>query len=352
MTGGGSLGPFTPLLSIEEEWMRHADIETSWIVTPEGPERKLLEEAGVEFTSLAAPKLSRHKWWQWPFIPILLAFSTLKAYKLVKHIQPNIMYTLGGYVSIPVAIACKLIGVPVWVHQLDVRVGLANKVMAPLATKISTTFPESLASFREGRAICLGGIAHFGRSVEMIPPLPVKLNPEKRTLLVTGGGTGSKSLNDAMEVIADKLIENINIIHLTGEGKLTPEINRLAETNPDYHAFELVGTEMYSLLAASDLVVTRAGLGILLNLVEFKKPAIFVPLAGQQEENARLVFRNGAGVVIRRMTAQLLLQAIQMLMKDGDGRRQLAENIGDLVAMNAAQLIVEDSKRILIDLTP
>jgi UDP-N-acetylglucosamine--N-acetylmuramyl-(pentapeptide) pyrophosphoryl-undecaprenol N-acetylglucosamine transferase len=216
MTGGGSLGPFTPLIAVEAEWQQVADIETDWIITPKGPERQLLEEAGIEFDTLVAPKFSRHKWWQWPFIPLMLTVSTLRAYALIKKLQPHIMYTLGGYVSVPVAIACKVLGIPIWVHQLDVEVGLANKVMAPLATRVSTTFKESLSSFREGKAICLGGISRFTESNFSVAPLPVVLNPEKKTLLVTGGGTGSKAINDAIEVIVDKLESEMNVIHLTG----------------------------------------------------------------------------------------------------------------------------------------
>jgi UDP-N-acetylglucosamine--N-acetylmuramyl-(pentapeptide) pyrophosphoryl-undecaprenol N-acetylglucosamine transferase len=350
MTGGGSLGPFTPLIAVEAEWQQVADIETDWIITPKGPERQLLEEAGIEFDTLVAPKFSRHKWWQWPFIPLMLTVSTLRAYALIKKLQPHIMYTLGGYVSVPVAIACKVLGIPIWVHQLDVEVGLANKVMAPLATRVSTTFKESLSSFREGKAICLGGISRFTESNFSVAPLPVVLNPEKKTLLVTGGGTGSKAINDAIEVIVDKLESEMNVIHLTGAGKLTPEIERLTNLHPDYHAFELVSDEMYSFLSNSDLVATRAGLGILLNLVEFAKPAIFIPLTGQQEANADLIFEHEAGVVMRRMTAQLLLQTIKLLMNEPEGREQLSKNIGSLVRMDAARHIVQDSERLIRDL--
>ena len=131
LTGGGTLGPVTPLLAVAEVWREQdTDVEFSWIGTRKGPERALVETYRIPFFSLPAPKLSRHQKWKWPFIPLFMFWSLYRAWRLLRDIEPDVVMSAGGYVSVPAVIMARLMGMYVWVHQLDRVPGLANRIMA------------------------------------------------------------------------------------------------------------------------------------------------------------------------------------------------------------------------------
>ena len=144
MTGGGTLGSVTPLLAIAAE-LRKRDAHTvvSWVGTPNGPERLVVERYRIAFYSLSSPKLNRYKKWLWPLLPFGLAVSVVRAFSLLRTLRPAMVFTAGSFVSVPVVLAAWVLRIPVWVHQLDVQPGVANKIMAYFAKRISVTFDEN-----------------------------------------------------------------------------------------------------------------------------------------------------------------------------------------------------------------
>ncbi len=344
LTGGGTLGPVTPLLAVAHEWRkRQPGARLSWIGTPQGPERTLVEASRIPFFALAAPKFDRHRPWLWPFIPGQFLFSFFKAWQLLTQLEPTIIFTAGAYVSVPIVIAAWLKRVPVWLHQLDVVPGLANRLMAPFAKKISVTWPLSAASFAARKTTVVGAMAReqllHGQRERVYESYGFE--SAKPTVLVIGGGTGAASLNQAMAIIGQELTKKANVIHLTGQGKMLHSLRGLA---PNYAALEFAANDLADLYAASDVVVARAGMGTITELAALGKAAILVPLPGsQQVANAQVLAGQRAAEFLSEFTPQSLRTAIERLLEDSVRRTSLGHNIRGLFPVNADARIVHEA---------
>ena len=344
MTGGGTLGPVVPLISIVEAWkVKNPRVIVSWIGTPKGPEREVIEERHETFYELYSPKLSREKKWLWPLVPALFIFSCFKALILLLKIQPDIIFTAGGFVSVPVVVVGRMLGIPIWVHQLDVVPGIANKIMALFAKRVSVTFIESEVAFPKYKTEVVGGIASV-RSNEGDRDKFIKdfsLDPNKPTIFVTGGGTGAVEINKAMALIGAELVAEMNIIHLTGIGKMLPELEGMPK---GYWSQEFMNEEIKHAYALADIVVSRAGLGTILDLIGAVNPTILIPIMGShQERNAEVLKERGAAMVIKNMTPQLLKQEIRHLISDLPLRTGLSEAIGQAISLKGQEKIVEEA---------
>lgn len=328
-TGGGSLGPVTPLLAVVEA-MRTIDSTVAyvWVGTPHGPERQLVEAAGVTFFSLEAPKLSRNAPRTWPAVPFRLLWSFRMAVHILTRERPDIVVSAGAYVSVPVVWAAAALGIPSWIHQQDVRPGLANRLMAPFAKQISVAWARDASAFAKKKTIVVGnpvrpsvlggsrerGLQRFG------------LAPTRPTVLVLGGGTGAVWLNHAVTELARAHGRMINILHLTGIGKKL----KLDEVPEGYVAIELVKEGMADAYAMADLVVCRAGMGTISELAATKKAAIVIPMPNShQEDNTAVLEELHAAVVLHqeRTTPQILNETIARLLKDPAERAHLGERL-------------------------
>ncbi len=350
-TGGGTLGPVTPLLAVAAEWRKHeGDVRFSWIGTPHGPERSLIEGAKIPFFSLSAPKFDRSRKWTLPFVPFFFLISFIKSWNRLKELQPSLVMSAGAYVSLPIVIAAWMRRIPVWIHQLDVAPGLANKLMAPFATHISVAWSQSADAFPKKKTTVVGGMARlaltFGNRSTAYQRY--SLRSHLPTVLVIGGGTGATSINHAMTIIAEELLQKVNVIHLTGQGKMLPDLQKLHEAERGYVALEFLQEGMADAFAAADIVVCRAGMGTIAELALLGKPAILVPrVATDQEANATALQNLGAANVIREITPQILLQEIQKLLHHPEDRQALARNICAIFPLNAEERIVEGAMGIL-----
>jgi UDP-N-acetylglucosamine--N-acetylmuramyl-(pentapeptide) pyrophosphoryl-undecaprenol N-acetylglucosamine transferase len=343
LTGGGTLGPVTPLLAIRDEWRKRvSEVKISWIGTPTGPEKSFLSgDHAMTFYSLFAPKLSRHQKWKWPFLPFLFLASVAWAFILLRKLRPDILYTAGGYVSVPLFLVARVMGIPTWVHQLDVEPGLANKIMVRLASRISTTFEESAALLG---GVCVGGMIRQmdGDATRALEKFD--LDPAKPTVFLMGGGTGAMQLNDALLAITPDLLPQVNIIHSFGKGKKPANAN----SKYGYFATELLVSDLADAYAVCDILIARGGLGTLLEAVAWQKPVIMVPIEGShQEKNAQIVEESGAGVILRRMNPQMLLRAIEKMVQNRFEREAMARSMGALVSIGAEKEIVEESINLL-----
>jgi UDP-N-acetylglucosamine--N-acetylmuramyl-(pentapeptide) pyrophosphoryl-undecaprenol N-acetylglucosamine transferase len=343
LTGGGTLGPVTPLLAIYDEWKRQ-DPRTrfSWIGTPAGPEKSFLTVyPDIAFYALFAPKLSRHQKWKWPLLPLLFLVSLIWSYIHLRNLRPDIIYTVGGYVSVPIFLIGRLMGIPLWVHQLDVEPGLANKIMAKFAVRVTTTFEESA---RAMRGVCLGGMVRAMHGESEHAYAHFNLDAEKPTVLMIGGGTGATQLNDAMLAIKEDVLPLANIIHSFGRGKMPSGVH----SSFGYYATELLTDDLADAYAAADVLIARGGLGTLLEAIAWKKPVLVVPIEGShQEANARIIAEAAAGHVLTRMTPQLLLNNIRKVFERRLEREAMARNMGNLIPLGAERKIVAESKEIL-----
>lgn len=347
LTGGGTLGPVTPLIVVGEAWREmDLDVQLSWMGTPHGPEREIVERSGMDFSSLYAPKLDRHKKWFWIFVPFLLFYSCVKAFFELRRLQPDIVFTAGGYVSVPVVWMAFLQRIPIWVHQLDVVPGVANRMMAPFAKRVSVTFPATMSAFSSSKVRHVGSLVRReileGSSARFFQQYNFD---EKPLLFVMGGGTGAQQINDAMDVIAEDLLPYMNILHVTGKGKMSDSLKRKGD---GYVAIEFMGNEIADAYAAADLMVVRAGIGTLLELSAMRKATIIVPMPNShQEKNAAAVDEKEAAKVLFKMNPQILKQEIMRLMRYPEARTQLEIQMGSLFEGDGAVEIVREAQTIL-----
>lgn len=342
-SGGGTLGSVTPLLAVADAFRRRdAGVRLSWVGTPDGPERLLIDGAKIDFLSLGAPKFDRTRPWRWPLIPFLFVKSLLRAWRLLGVLQPDLVVSAGGYVAVPVAYAAWLRRIPVWVHQLDAVPGLANRLVAPFATRVSVTFAETAKHFAKAKTLLVGGMVRSAlRSGNKETARALYgFDADKPTILIMGGGTGALSVNQAVASIRGELVRRANVLHLVGRGKMLAE---LEESLPGYVALEFLHEGMTDAFALADVVVARAGLGTICELVALGKPSIVIPFGDAfQRANAQLLIDAQAAEVLWHVSPQILLDAIRNLLTDLDHRAMLSTNIRALFPTNADDRIVHE----------
>lgn len=342
--GGGTLGPVTPLLATAEEIVRmRPEAECAFVGTAEGPERRLVEEAGFRFLPLAAPKLRRYLSLKTLLLPFELARSVWRADALLRAERPDAVVGAGGYVQVPLVLAARLRGVKVALHQQDVVPSLSNVLVARFASAITVTFESSLADFPAGKAKAIGNpvrrAIEEGDRAKGLSALG--LTGERPVVLAFGGGTGSAFLNRAVAEGAALWTGFADLVHLTGLEKAPAELPRL--DHPErYRRLEFVGKEMAHLLAAADLVVARAGMGTLTELAALARPVLLVPIAGShQEKNAEHAVEGGGARMFREadLTPERLVAAGRELLRRPEEAQRLGSGLRALFRPGAREAL-------------
>jgi len=337
LSGGGTIGSVSPLLAvIDSIRKRQPEAEFLFVGTEHGPERALVESAGIRFQSIPAGKLRRYlsgknvsDVWQ-------LLRGVVSALRIMRQWRPDVIVGAGSYVCVPLGWAGWLCRIPVIAHQQDVIPGLANRLLARVAKKITVTFPTSKCSFPEGKTEVIGNpvrqsIIHAqpnrGRAF-------LHLSPDRPLVVVLGGGTGSEMLNQLFLQAIGDILPRADVVHLTGPAR-TPSTFR----HPAYHSFTFLTTELPDVLAAATVVVSRAGLGVLSELAALGKPTIVIPMPRtHQEANAATVAQAQAAVVIAQdsITPAQLGQRLISILEDHQYRAELGTNIHRLFTPDAA----------------
>lgn len=300
LTGGGTAGHVTPNIALIPELQKRG-YEIHYIGSYDGIERKLIEDLKIPYYGIASGKLRRYfdpKNFSDPF-KVLKGISEAK--KLLKQLQPNIIFSKGGFVAVPVAIAAKSCKIPVIIHESDMTPGLANKICIPSASKVCANFPETLENLPRGKAILTGTPIRKelfnGNKINGLKFCGFTAN--KPILLIVGGSSGSVLVNNAIRDILPTLLKDYQVIHLCGKGKLDETLNG----TEGYVQFEYIKKELSDLLAAADVVISRAGANAICELLALRKPNILIPLGlnasrGDQILNAESFERQGYSKVI------------------------------------------------------
>lgn len=352
-SGGGTGGSVTPLLAIYEELKKGSKIQALWLGTEDGPERRLVEASSIKFSAIAAGKFRRYLSPKHFIDPFKIIVGFFQAFKKLLRFKPDALLTAGSFVSVPVVWAARILRVPIFIHQQDVRVGLANKLMARYAKCITVTFPEHLKQFKNKDAVWTGnpirkelleGSAQRARDV-------FSLKEDLPVVLVLGGGTGAVKINELVIAGIEKLLDHTQVIHLTGLGFKTDDaVEKISARRlkyPDrYHVFEFLVDEMADAFAVCDAVVARAGMGTLTELALLGKPALLIPLAGHQEENAHyFISKNAAlGFGQKEITPEIFAETIIRLVKDKEQQKRLSSNIKAIMKTGAAKAIAKKIK--------
>lgn len=315
LTGGGTAGHVTPNIALLPS-LKKAGYDISYIGSYEGIEKKLIEEQNIPYYGISSGKLRRYldiKNFTDPF-RVLKGFSEAK--KLMKQIQPDILFSKGGFVSVPVVFAAKHYKIPVIIHESDMTPGLANKLSLPMATKICCNFPETVKLLPEGKAVLTGSPirAELHKGTRNIGLKFAGLSTGKPVILVIGGSQGSAAINQAVRAILSQILTKYQVIHICGKDNLDNSLKNTA----GYAQFEYVKNELKDVFAAADLIISRAGANAICEILSLRKPNILIPLSkaasrGDQILNADSYQKQGFSKVIEEenLTGKILWDSIE-----------------------------------------
>ena len=257
MTGGGTAGHVTPNIALIPS-LREAGYEISYIGSYEGIEKRLIEEQNIPYYGISSGKLRRYFDPKNFTDPFKVVKGLAQAVSLLKKIKPDIVFSKGGFVSVPVVLAAKICHIPAIIHESDITPGLANKIAIPGATKVCCNFPETLKYLPKEKAVFTGSpirqelLSGNADAALTFCKLPAKSKP---VLLIIGGSTGSKVINTIVRASLPTLLKNYLVIHLCGKNNLDASLEGMA----GYVQLEYAGKELADLFALSDIVISRAG---------------------------------------------------------------------------------------------
>lgn len=322
LTGGGSAGHVTPNIALIPQ-LKEKGYEIHYAGSYQGIEKDLIEPFGIPYHGISSGKLRRYFSLQNFSDPFRVLKGLGQARKLIRDLKPDVIFSKGGFVSVPIVLAGKQNHVPVIIHESDMTPGLANKIAIPCASKVCCNFPETLAHLPKEKAVLTGSpIRQELLSGNRLAALDFcGFTPDKPVILVIGGSLGAVAVNNAVRTALPKLLERFQVIHLCGKGK-TDEA--LANTK-GYRQFEYIKDELRDLFALADLVISRAGANAICELLALHKPNLLIPLSanasrGDQILNARSFERQGFSIVLEEEETnnETLLAAVQQLYEQRD----------------------------------
>lgn len=317
LTGGGTAGHVTPNLALLPS-LKELGYEIHYIGSYNGIERKLIEGAGIPYDGISSGKLRRYFDLKNFSDPFRVLKGCAEAMRLMKKYRPDVVFSKGGFVAVPVVLAAKHYKVPTIIHESDMTPGLANKISLSAATKVCCNFPETLELLPEGKAILTGSPIRQ----ELLSGDKFKareflgFTADKPVILVVGGSLGAVAVNEAVRAILPELLKSYQVIHLCGRGKLNESLKGLE----GYAQFEYVKEELKDFFALTDIVISRAGANAICELLALHKPNLLIPLSanasrGDQILNARSFERQGFSIVLEEesLTDETLLDAVSRL---------------------------------------
>lgn len=324
LTGGGTAGHVSLNEAIIPSFLKEG-YTVHYIGSHDGIEKELIGNAFPEipYHSISSGKLRRYFSMKNFTDPFRVLLGVGQAYATIRKVKPSIIFSKGGFVSVPVVMAAKLANVPVVVHESDVTPGLANKLALPFASHIFTVFKETMQHLPSDKATCTGSIIRqqlFDGSHEKGLAL-CKFSKGKKIILVMGGSLGSVVINDALRSNLPELLQHYNIIHLCGKGNLDPKLDSLQ----GYRQFEYVTTELPDLLHAANYIVSRAGSNSIFEFLALQKPMLLIPLSaaksrGDQILNAELFRKQRFAQVLEEeaLSKQSFMKAVERLIQYED----------------------------------
>lgn len=330
LTGGGTAGHVTPHLSLIPR-LRQEGYDIHYIGTEKGIEHEMIAKIpDVTYHAVKSGKLRRYFSLQNFTDPFRVVAGAFQSMHLMRKLKPDVLFSKGGFVSVPVVIGAWLCRVPAVCHESDLTPGLANRICARFATKVATTFPEC------AKALGAKGV-HTGTPLR--PELfqgsraaglaMAGFDGRKPVLLMTGGSLGAQSVNKCLRESLPELLPHMDVLHLCGKGNLDESLAGLK----GYCQKEFLSGEMPDALAVADLVLSRAGSNTLSELLALHKPMLLVPYPlsasrGDQIENAKSYERQGLARVLMQenMTPRTMTDALLSLLADRDQLLQALKN--------------------------
>lgn len=320
LTGGGTAGHVTPNIALLPR-LKELGYDIQYIGSYTGIEKELIEPFGIPYHGISSGKLRRYFSVQNFTDPFRVLKGFREAHKLIRQLKPDVIFSKGGFVSVPVVLAGKRCKVPVIIHESDMTPGLANKIAIPSAAKVCCNFPETLKSLPKGKAVLTGSpIRQELLSGNKIAAMDMcHFTSDKPVILVIGGSLGAVAVNNAVREALPELLKDFQIIHLCGKGKMDESLKDVE----GYCQFEYIKNELRNLFALADIVISRAGANAICELLALHKPNLLIPLSanasrGDQILNARSFERQGFSLVLEeeQLTKETLLNAVKTLYEN------------------------------------
>lgn len=344
LTGGGTAGHVSLNQAIIPS-LQQKGYDVHYIGSKDGIEKEIIADAfpQVPYYGIASGKFRRYFSIKNFTDPFRVLQGVAQAFRIMHKVKPSVVFSKGGFVSVPVVIAAKLANIPIVIHESDVTPGLANKIALPFASHVFTVFEETLQHLPSDRSTCTGSIIRSSlflgdreKGIERC-----EFAGEKPILLVMGGSQGSKLLNDILRDNLTKLLQKFDVIHLCGKGNVDNNLFGIA----GYKQFDYVTDELSDLLYAADFIVSRAGSNAIFEFLTLHKPMLLIPLSanqsrGDQVLNANLFEKQGFAAVLEEeaLTAETFLQALKQLIAQAP---QYIERMADTQPPKTPEEMVE-----------
>lgn len=342
LTGGGTAGHVTPNIALLPR-LKELGYDIHYIGSYDGIERKLIEQYHIPYYGISSGKLRRYFDWKNFSDP----FKVLKGYRqaraLLKKLKPDVVFSKGGFVSVPVIMAAKHRKIPAIIHESDITPGLANKLAIPNACKVCCNFPETLKYLPPDKAVLTGSpIRKELLSGNRLRGLTYcRFKPDKPVIMVVGGSSGSQFINEVVRSLLPELLADYQVLHLCGKGNLDDSLNG----TQGYAQFEYANQELSDLFAAADIVISRAGANAICELLALRKPNILIPLSanasrGDQILNAQSFEKQGYSMVIEeeQLNDVILSDAIRKLFAN---RSQYTDAMAKSEQLNSVETVAQ-----------
>lgn len=346
MTGGGTAGHVTPNIALMPA-LKEAGYDIFYIGSYTGIEKKMIEDLGIKYYGISSGKLRRYHDWKNFTDPFRVIKGFSEANKLMREIKPDVVFSKGGFVSVPVVMAAKRNKIPAIIHESDMTPGLANKLAIPSATKVCCNFPETVKYLPENKAVLTGSPIR----AELLNGNKEKglsfcgFSADKPVILVMGGSIGSKFVNNAVRGTLDILLRDFQIIHLVGKGNIDESLSNL----DGYKQFEFISDELPDVFAMTDLMISRAGANSICEILALKLPNILIPLSkaasrGDQILNAASFEKQGFSTVIQEeeLTSDKLIDAVLEVMNLKDSIKEKMASSNQLDANNTILELIKN----------
>lgn len=349
LTGGGTAGHVTPNIALIPH-LRELGYEISYIGSYTGIEKSLIEAEGIPYYGIATGKLRRYIDLKNLSDPFRVIKGYFEARKLIKKLKPDIVFSKGGFVSVPVVFAASSRRVPVIIHESDMTPGLANRLSIPKASKVCCNFPETLKNLPEGKAVVTGTpIREELKAGDKQRGLAfTKLSDAKPVILVMGGSLGAVNVNNHVREALPELLKKYQVVHLCGKGHLDESLKDLE----GYRQYEYIKKELPDLFAMADLIISRAGANAICEISSLAIPNLLIPLSaqasrGDQILNAHSFEKQGYSLVLEEenLTKESLLATVEKLYENRDSFISAMKNSGQTDSIPIILKLIEECRK-------
>ncbi len=354
LTGGGSGGHIFPLIAVQKKIKeKYSDTDFLYLGPKGGLEHRVMLKEGIVARHILSGKAHRYFSWENFINPIKIFIGICQSLWRLLFYMPDVVFSKGGYASVPVVIAAWIYQIPILTHESDAIPGVANKIIGKLARRVAISYSRSRRYFMERKILLTGNpvrqLVNKGDKNSILEKL--KMTESKPIVLVLGGSQGAQKINEAVVKILPELLRFAQVIHQVGEKKYKDTLKMVRnvgvkEERRGYHIVPFLEFEdLKNAYSAADVIISRAGANSISEIAANSKPAILIPIAesanNHQSLNAYALAEVGGAVVLEEanLTEHLLLNKIKQVLNDREFADKLAVNIKQFYHEDAAEKV-------------